>query len=205
MTVASIRTTYLNGHLGRNDGAALPWGDGACDQYIADAIAQTWPMIGLRATGTVSTDDSSDVYAIPSPVELVSKIDVIYASGGKSGRVGQATHWQYVTDTTVRIEPLLSTNAGLTLLFIGWAPFNVDASDLPARLERAIAARAASLAFGDLGGQLANSERQQGLDRGQVVDYPTAVGLAAYWERRYFEQIERDPARVSFAPVRGRR
>jgi hypothetical protein len=130
---------------------------------------------------------------------------LIWSSGGTTRKVGKLTSWQYLDEATIRITPGLPTDAALSLQFVAFVPFALNGSDLPVRLERAIAYRAAAIAYGDLAGQLANSERQQGLDSGSIVDYPTAVGLSAYWERRYFEQIEKDPAAVSVGPRRARR
>lgn len=209
-TIAGLRETYLNGHLGvSEDGAALPWTSDARDQYLRDALAQSWPDVGIRATDTVATDESSDAVTLPAGFEqgsaIISRIDLIYTTGGRRRRVGKVTSWSYVDDGTIQITPSFATLAGLELLLVGYQPFSLTGSDLPVRLERAIAARAAALAFSDLAGQLANSKKTQGLDSGMIVDYPTAAGLSALWERRYFEQIEKDPAATSQGPRRARR
>lgn len=209
-SIAALRTTYLNGHLGiAEDSVEIPWSSDARDGNLRDALAQTWPDVGVRATSTVATDESSDVVALPSGWELgnavISRIDLVYTTGGITRRVGKVTSWQYLDDASILITPALATLTGLSLQLVGWQPFALSGADLPVRLERAVGYRAAGLAFGDLAGQLANTQRQQGLDNGRIVDYPTAVGLSAYWERRYFEQIDKDPAMVSTGPRRARR
>lgn len=209
-TIGGMRETYLNGHLGiSDDGAALPWSSDARDQYLRDALAQSWPDVGLRAVDTVATSDASDVVTLPAGFDresaIIARIDLNYTSGGRTRRVGRLTSWQYLEDDTILITPPLATLSGLELRIVGFKAFSVTGSDLPARLERAIAYRAAAIAFSDLAGQLANSKKTQGLDNGQIVDYPTAAGLAALWERRYFEQIEKDPAATSQGPRRARR
>lgn len=209
-SIAQLRTTHLNKYLGvSDDGKELPWPADDRDQYLKDALALCWPDIGNRVTGTVSTSDASDVVTLPAGWEqgnaVISRIDLSYSTGGITRRVGKLTSWQYLDEGSILITPPLATLSGLTLRLVGSQPFAASGSDLPTRLERAIAYRAAALAFGSLAGQLANSSKQQGLDNGQIVDYPTAVGLSTYWERRYFEQIDKDPFRVSVGPRRARR
>ena len=206
MTVATIRTGHLNKFLGiAADGDAIPWTSADRDIFIGDALAQTWPDIGKRASGTVATSQASDVYTIPTALSggRISRIELEYSSGGVTGRVDRVTDWQIYSDTQVRISPMLAS--GCTLRFFGFVPFLVDATDIPGRLEPVIAMRAAAIAFGAAGGMMGNYKRQQGLDQSRVVDYQTLVGLSAYWERRYFEQIQKDPASLSYAPRRGRR
>lgn len=207
MSVTTIRQNYLNKYLGitNDSGDTIPWPSADRDQYILQALLQTWPDVGKRATGTVATNQNADVYTIPAGITRVSRIELEETAGGVTARIDRAVDWQLYSDTQVRVSPLVATMSGLVLRFFGWAPFATDASDIPARLEPAIAMRAASLAYGALSGQLVNYKRQQGLDSPRVVDYQTAVGESTYWERRYFEQIEKDPARLSYAPRRGRR
>jgi hypothetical protein len=211
MTVTTIRQNHLNPILGiasAQDADAIPWPTADRDRYIVDALYQTWPDIGRRATGTVPTSQSSDVYTIPlvSGVAMrVSRIDVEQTVGGVTARVDKALNWRYYSDTQVRVEPLIATVSGIALRFFGWVPYLADASDIPLRLEPVIAMRAAALAYGAEAGQMGNYKRQQGLDQSRVVDYQTLVGLSAYWERRYFEQIQKDVAQLSYAPRRGRR
>lgn len=202
-TAALVRTTYLNNYLRRAEGSAAPWTDAQATQAITDAMNGLWQDgIGKRASGSVSPSQASDVYTIPLVAGVpirISKIEMTQTVGGVSARVMRVTSWEYISDTQVRIQPLLPTNSQLSLLFIGWIPFLDDLSDLPVRLERAVAMKAAALAYGQLSGQLANSQTQQGLDSGRVVDYPTAVGLSAYWERRYRDLLDGDQAMRSFA------
>lgn len=209
-TLTQLRQDFLNGHLGMAvDGAALPFTTAQRDEFLRSALEQSWPDIGNRATSSVATNGATDSITLPGAFQqgdsIINRIEVMYAQGGITRRVAQITSWYYRDETTIRIVPALPTLSGLTVEVVGWLPFTNTGSDLPVRLEQAIAARAASLAFGDIAGQLANSERQQGLDVGQIVDYPTAVGLSAYWERRYFEQIEKDPAKVAQGVRRARR
>lgn len=206
-TVALLRQNHVNRNVGRSDGSAIPWSDTDIDAHIGAALNQLWPEFGKFVTGTVATSQNSDVYTIPAALSggRISRIELEYSSGGQTVLADRITSWRYYSDTQVRIRPLLPTDSTLALRFTGWVPFSITGSDLPVRLEPAIAARAAGYAMGQLSGQLANYQRQQGLDDGRVVDYPTAVGLAAYWERRYFEQIENDSVQVSYAPRRASR
>lgn len=205
-TVALLRTTYVNGYLGRTDGATVPWSDNQVNQHITDALAKLWPDVGPRATGVVTASEASGIYTIPGSIKRVSRIVLEYISGGVTEIVDTVTSWRYETDTTVRVSPRITTLSGLSLRFYGWKAFLADATDLPTDLEAAVAERAAALAYGSLAGQLANSQRQQGLDSGRVVDYQTAVGMSAYYERRYQEAIAKYPARVGpVAPRMARR
>jgi hypothetical protein len=209
MTVATIRTGFLNGLLGlASDGEAIPWTANDRDGFIRNALSQAWPDLGLFVNATVAPSGASDVYTVPAILQpgLVSRVEVEYASGGASARVDRVTKWRQYSPTEVRIAPPLATDAAATLRFFGYVPFAADDPlDLPARLEFPIAMRAAAIAYGQMGSQLVNYKRQQGLDSPRVVDYQTAVGLSAYWERRYFEQISKDTARVSIAPRSSRR
>lgn len=212
MTVATIRTGHLNKFLGittAEDGTMVtPWPSADRDTYIGDALSQSWPDIGKRASGTVATSQATDVYTIPlvgGVTMRVSRIEVEQTAGGVTSKIDRVVRWKLYSDTQVRIYPLLATIPGVVLRFFGWVPFLVDGTDLPLRLEPAIAMRAAALAFGAEAGQLTNLKRQQGLDQSRVVDYPTAVGMSAYWERRYFEAIQKDPAHLSYGPRAGRR
>ena len=209
MTVATIRTGHLNGFLGITvDGDTIPWTSAQRDGLIQDALRQTWPDIGLRANGTVALDGTTDVYAFPAALTdgRISRIEIEGTSSGSTRKLDQVTNWELYDDTHVRIHPALATDASAVLRFFGFVPFaSADPLDILARLEPVIAMRAAGLAYGVLGSQLVNYKRQQGLDNPRVVDYQTAVGLSAYWERRYFEQISKDPSALSNAPRRARR
>lgn len=194
-TVALLRTTYLNVYLKRTDGDAQPWLDSDCNQALTDALGDLWPTLGLRATGTVATDGASRIVTLPGSIAKVTRIDVEDSAGHYIDRV---VNWRYHYDanppTKVLVSPILA--AGYTLRFFGWKPFASDGADLLVRLENVVAMKAAALAYGILSGQLVNSERQQGLDSGRVVDYQTAVGMSAYWERRYQEALRDDPERT---------
>lgn len=202
-TVALLRTTYLNTYLRRAEADATPWTDAECNTAITDSLVALWADgIGKRANGTVATSSASDVYTIPSALAggRISRIELEHTSGGISQRAQRATKWAYFSDTQVRISPRVSTDAALAFRFFGWIPFAASGSDLPVRLESVVAMKAAGLAYGQLLGQLANSQLQQGLDQGRVVDYQTAVGLSAYWERRYRDALDGDEAMKSYAP-----
>lgn len=206
MTVTTIRTGHLNRYLGiTTDGDAIPWTTADRDAYIVDALSQCWPDIGLRATGSVATSQATDLYTLPGSIALLSRIELRRTSGGVANRIDRAVAWNVVSDTQVQIQPLLPTDATLLLHFYGWKPFAVDASDIPLRLERVIAMRAAALAYSAEASQMGNYKRQQGTDNARVVDYATLVGLSALWERRYFEQIDKDPTRLSMASRAARR
>lgn len=206
-TVALIRTTYVNRNVGRADADLIPWAAADIDAHITAALRKLWPVYGKLTSATAVTSQASDVYTIPALLTggRVSRIELEQVTGGISQVVDRINNWRYYSDTQVRIKPRLPTDSTLALRFFGWAPFADTAADLPVRLEPAIGERAAGIAFGQVAGQLANYKRQQGLDSGRVVDYPTAVGLAAYWERRYFEQMDNDPSLVSYAPRASRR
>jgi hypothetical protein len=205
-TVATIRTTYVNGFLGRTDASTIPWSDTQVDRHISDSIIKLWPDVGLRLTGTVVAASASGVYTVPASIKRVARIVLEYVDGGTTDIVDTIVNWKYETDTTIRVKPRISTQSGLSLRFYGWGPYAAVGTDLPADLEGAVGERAAALAYGSLAGMLVNSQRQQGLDSGRVVDYQTAVGLSAYYERRYFEAINKYPSRVGAgAPRRSRR
>lgn len=202
-TVALLRTIYLNNYLRRAETSTAPWTDSQANAAITDALVGCWQDgIGKRAQGTVATSQSSDVYTVPAALQAgrISRIELEQTSGGVSRRVSKVTSWEPYSDTQVRITPLLATDTTLLLRFFGWVPFDVTGSDLPTRLEPAIAMKSAAIAYGQLAGQLTNAQIQQGLDSGRVVDYPTAVGLSAYWERRYRDILDGDASMRSFAP-----
>lgn len=198
-TIATLRTTYLNTYLKRTDGDVVPWTDGDCNQALSDAMGDLWPDLGLKATGTVATSSATDRYTIPGSIVHVTRIDIESLS---TDYLDTVTKWRYFPDadppTKVIIAPKIIT--GYNLRFYGFKPFADAATDLLPRLENTVAALAASNAYGILAGQLVNSQRQQGLDSGRVVDYQTAVGLSAWWMRKYQDALRDDPARVTNAP-----
>jgi len=205
-TVADLRKIYVNGYVGRADGSTIPWTDAQIDRHIVDALTKLWPRVGLRLTGVVAASSASGVYTIPASIKRVSRVVLEYVNGGATDLVDTIANWRYETDLTVRVQPRIQTLAGLSLRFYGWGPFSVDAANLLTDLEAAVSERSAALAYGSLAGVLVNSQRQQGLDSGRVVDYQTAVGLSAYYERRYYDAIEAHPSQVtSGAPRKARR
>jgi hypothetical protein len=193
-TLASLRT-IANVYLARTNGDTLPWTDTDIDTLMGIALARLWPRIGKRASGTVATSSTTDTYTLPAGVTRVSRVELLNTDGTVADRI---TNWRYISDTQVVISPMLAS--GYTLRFIGWAAYSATGSDLPSNLEGVIAMRAAGLAYGELAGRLANSQRQQTLDSGRIVDYSTAVGLSAYWERRAVDELGADPQAVSYAP-----
>lgn len=194
-TLATLRA-LANVNLSRADGDTLPWSDAAIDTLTQTALARLWPKVAKRASATLATDQTKDVFTIPSPVIRVSRIELLAQDGTLADRI---MNWRYISDTQVIIRPQIVT--GYTFRFIGWCPFDyATGADLLARLDSVVAMRVTALAYGALAGRLANSQRQQALDSGRIVDYSTAVGLSAYWERRYQDEISDDPAHASYAP-----
>jgi hypothetical protein len=197
-TIDTIRTDYLNPILHRVDGTTRPWGDTELNGYIADAITDLWPANGKWATGDVATDSTTQTYTAPTGVQRISRIDLVDPSGLY---VDRAFNWRLLskgTPPTFVLRPLIG--AGLTLRVSGWGPFKSDASDLPDALKHVIAYLAASLAYGAQASLLTQSELQQGLDQGQVVDYPTTIGLGAYWQKRADVILQTDDSFVTIGP-----
>jgi hypothetical protein len=205
-TVAALRTNYLNDLLERAEASTVPWSDAKCNQALTSALYDLWPMLGQFVYGDVATDSETQLYTVPTALGTVegeyqiSRIEVLDAS---DNYVDTARVWRRHSATQIVLKPRLS--AGYTLRFYGWKRFAVDGSDLPLRLERAVAYKAASTCFGMLTGRLVNSQTQQGLDSGRIVDYPSAVGLSAYWEAQFQRIAQNDPSRVSLAPRRAYR
>jgi hypothetical protein len=198
-TIALLRTTYLNFYLKRTDGDPTPWTDADCNQCLTDSMGDLWPDLGLKATGIVATSAATDRYTIPGSIVHVTRIDV---EASDTSYLDTVTKWRYFPDadppTKVIIAPKLTT--GYNLRFYGFKPFLDAATDLLPRLENVVASLAASKAYGILASSLVNSQRQQGLDSGRVVDYQTAVGLSAYWRREYENAKAGDPNLVTNAP-----
>ena len=198
-TIALLRTTYLNLYLKRAEADPAPWTDTDCNQCLTDAMGDLWPDLGLKATGTVATSAATDRYTIPGGIVHVTRIDI---EGTDTSYLDTVTKWRYFPDadppTKVIIAPKITT--GYNLRFYGFKPFADAATDLLPRLENTVAALAASKAYGILASSLVNSQRQQGLDSGRVVDYQTAVGLSAYWRREYENAKAGDPALVTNGP-----
>mgnify|MGYP001447630058 CR=1 FL=1 len=197
-SITLLRTTYLNIYLKRTEADPAPWTDADCNQSLTDAMGDLWPDLGLKATGLVATS-GTDRYAMPSSIVHVTRIDV---EDGSANYLDTVTKWRYFPDadppTKVIIAPKLQS--GYNLRFYGFKPFADAATDLLPRLENTVAALAASKLYGILASSLVNSQRQQGLDSGRVVDYQTAVGLSAYWRREYENAKAGDPSTVTNGP-----
>lgn len=200
-TVAALRQTYLNDILERAEASTVPWSDAKCNQALTNALYDLWPMLGQFVYGDVATSSTTQLYTVPAALGTVegeyqiSRIDVLDAS---SNYVDTARVWRRHSATQIVLKPKLSS--GYTLRFYGWKRFAADGSDLPLRLERAVAYKAASTCYGMLTGRLVNSQTQQGLDSGRVVDYPSAVGISAYWEAQFQRIAQNDPSRISLSP-----
>lgn len=208
-TVNALRTTYVNGYLGRADGSTIPWSDAQINQHITDALNKLWPDVGNYLTGTAAVVSTTGIYTIPASIKRVDRIVLELVQGGNTDIVDTITNWRYEAGsppTSVRVRPRMTALSGLSLRFYGWGPFSSVATDLPADFEATLSERAAGLAYGSLAGVLENLQRQQGLDSGRVIDYQTAVGLSAYWERRYLEALAKSVYKVGpGAPRRARR
>ena len=199
-TITALRQTYLNPYLSRGDSDTKPWVSATLDQFLTDAINGLWPEHGIFTTGTVATDQTVMLYTVPASIEKVSRIDLLDANSLVIDRV---TNFRVHSATQVVVKPLLAT--GYTLRFYGWKPFAATAADLPTRLESVVAMLGASLAYGNLAAFLTNSQRQQSLDTGRIVDHQQAAALSAYWKARADEQLFADPTRVNIAPRRASR
>lgn len=199
-TIASLRTTYLNKYLARGDSDTLPWAAADLDQHLADAIRSLWPVHGILASGDVATTTSTMEYTVPGSIAKVSRIEMLDASGYYLSPV---TNWRPIPSGKVVIKPLLAP--GYTLRFWGWKAFSDTGSDLPSSLEDVVAKLAASQAYGQLAANLTNSQRQQTLDSGRIVDHQQAIALSAYWQRMAESRLFNDPSRVSYAPRRAQR
>lgn len=199
-TITTLRQNYLNDYLHRADGDIRPWGTTELDQYLADAILDLWPTNGIQVTGDVATVSSGEEYTLPASMVRVERIDVL-----ESGHyIDRVVNWRGIPGGKVVIKPTLAD--GFTLRFVGWKPFAADGADLTTRLERVVSRLAAGLAYGGLASDLLNSQRQQNLDSGRVIDYQTAVGLAAYYTRIGREGMAGDhESVVRVGPRRARR
>lgn len=197
-TLASLRQTYLNRYLKRNDGSTIPWTDGDCDQFLTDALNELWRRgVGQRAVVTMATSSTTMAYTLPSSMR-VSRIDVKDASGLY---IDVVTYWRQTSETQIIIKPLLAS--GLTLEITGWQPFSLGT--LPVELEAAVAMLAATYAYGSLAGEAVNSYRRQNQDPGRVVGANEAAAMSAYWEARFERSIRFATQRVNYAPRAARR
>jgi hypothetical protein len=199
-TIAALRTTYLNKYLARSDADTQPWATTDLDQHLADAVTSLWPVHGLFAVGDVATDSSTQEYTVPASIARLSRIEMLDSSGHYLSPV---TNWRTTASGKVVVKPLLAT--GYTLRFSGWKAYAAAGTDLPANLEDVVAKLAASQAYGQLAASLTNSQRQQTLDSGRIVDHQQAISLGAYWQRLAESRLFNDPSRVSLAPRRAQR
>jgi hypothetical protein len=200
-TITTLRQNYLNDYLHRSDSDTRPWSNTELDQYLADALNDLWPGNGLQVTGDVATLSSAQEYSLPGSIVRVERIDVLDAS---SFYVDRVSNWRGIPGNKIVVKPVLAD--GYTLRIVGWKPMALDGADLPTRLEPAVARLAAGLAYGGLASELLNSQRQQNLDSGRVVDYQTAIGMSAYYTRIARERLAGDHETVvRIGPRRARR
>lgn len=199
-TIASIRTGYLNGMLSREDGSTDPFSDSTCNQMISQAIEELWPDFGVFFNDVAATDESDEFYVIPTGMVEISRI-VLESASAPARRVSNVMNWRKAGSGQVVVDPLIATDSSLQLRFYGWKPYANDGSDLPDRLQSLVAMKAASLCYGTMAAGLSDYERQAALDSGKMVTYQDAVGLSAFWQRRYEDRARREPGQVTFAPV----
>jgi hypothetical protein len=199
-TITLLRQTYLNKYLSRSDSDTVPWASTDLDQLLGDAIRSLWPVHGVMAVGDVATSSTTQEYTVPASIQRVSRIEMLDTDGYY---VGAVTNWRPTTSGKVVIKPRLAD--GYTLRVTGWKPFADTGSDLPANLEDVVAKLGASLAYGALAAYLTNSQKQQNLDTGRIVDHQQAISLSAYWSQQAESRLFRDPSRVAYAPRRAQR
>jgi hypothetical protein len=202
-TVAALRTDYVNKYLGsRVDGSAKPWSDDEINRFITDAVTRLWPDFGLLVYDELETLESTQFFNVPAGIVAqapykISRVMIRQGAPGEGGIVtDQATAWRPHPGNQFYVKTRIRT--GQTFGVYAFHAYSV--SDLDVSLEPAIAMRAASSAYGALGGGLVDWQRQQNLDSGRMVSYADAVGLSAYWERQYQEATVRHPSRIAFAP-----
>jgi hypothetical protein len=202
-TVAALRTDYVNQYLGgRVDGSTKPWSDDELDRFINDAVILLWPDFGLLVYDELQTVETTQFFDVPAAIVAlapykISRVMIRQGAPGEGGIVtDQATGWRPHPGNQFYVKTRIRT--GQTFGVYAFHAFSV--ADLDTSLEPAICYRAASAAYGALGGGLVDWQRQQNLDTGRMVSYADAVGLSAYWERRYQEATVRHPSRIAFAP-----
>ena len=202
-TAELIRQTYLNAYLGgRVDGSARPWSDDELDRFILDAVIRLWPDFGLLVYDELETVETTQFFDVPAAIVAlapykISRVMIRQGAPGEGGIVtDQATGWRPHPGNQFYVKTRIRT--GQTFGVYAFHAFGI--TDLDISLEPAIGYRAASAAYGGLGGSLVDWQRQQNLDSGRMVSYSDAVGLSAYYERQYQESTVRHPSRIAFAP-----
>lgn len=200
-TISALRTTYLNKMLARQDGDTQPWDTTSLDQHLTDAVRSLWPVHGILASGDVATDSTTQEYTVPASIARLSRIELLDAAGELY--LSGVTNWRPTTGGKVVVKPRLA--GGYTLRFSGWKAFADTGADLPTDLEDVVAMLAAATAYGQLAAHLTNSQRQQNLDSGRIVDHQQAISLDAYWRRLAESRLFNHPSRVSYAPRRASR
>ena len=202
-TVEDLRTGYVNKYLGsRIDGSSKPWSNEELDRFIADAVIRLWPDFGLLVYDELETGETTQFFDVPASIVAlapykISRVMIRQGAPGEGGIVtDQATGWRPHPGNQFYVKTRIRT--GQTFGVYAFHAFVIG--DLDVSLEPAICYRAASAAYGALGGGLVDWQRQQNLDSGRMVSYADAVGLSAYYERLYQESTVRHPSRIAFAP-----
>lgn len=203
MTQATVRTNYLNALINQTvDAGTLPWTQAERNQALDQALEELWPDFGLFVSGTVASNQNSPYYTLPASIALLSRIVLERVSSGITEQVGEVPAWTPHVGGQVAVHPPIATDTTVTLRFYGWKPFNSDYSDLPTNMQSLVAMKAASLCYGIISSKLTNQEDQMAMDVGKLVSQADAVGLSAYWQRRYEDRLPqlRKTSGVSFAP-----
>jgi hypothetical protein len=203
-TILSLRTTYLNTYLDRNEGSTRPWTDAECSQFLTDALYATWPDMGHF---TYAESPASGTQFIPVPATFTAALDyklsrviLLDAPQAQGGTYTDDVKGYRKHSATTIVSKKVIPQAGQYVGFYGFIPIAADGSTLPLRMESTISNLAASYAYGKLAAELLNSERQQNLDSGRVVDYASAAGFSSYWLRLYEARTVVEPLRLSYAP-----
>lgn len=203
MTTIALLRADVNIRLDRQDGDPEPWEDDEIDSHVAAALRRLWPDLGLATYGETETD-GGQFLAVPSTFTggeyKISRIILLDAPAAGGGRYSDDIKgWKKHPGDKVVVKSGFP-RAGVYAGFTGYVPFSVAGTNLPTSLFDAVCDRAASFAFGAYAAKLANLERQQNLDSGRVIDYPTAIGAAAYFARLYADATLDSQYRLTFAP-----
>lgn len=198
-TVAAL-AAIVNTYVRRTAGELQPWTDAQVTQSVTDALDQLWPDFGVLAYGEVATDGTQYV-TIPTAFTASGvgfRLSRILVKNNQGLVADKATSYQLHINNQVFTKTRIAS--GNTFAIYGFVPYINDGSNLPVRLNSAIAMRAASFLYGMLAAALANSQRQQNLEQSRVISYQEALSLSAYYERRFQDATAREPTRVSYAP-----